>query len=120
MPQIDWKKRKQILVKQLQKNMNFLIGSVVVYQHKCSKTCQCNKGKGHAGFYLSVNKDGKTKNLYLTKKAVAQSRLMTASHSQIKEILKEISHVNYHLLREVFPSRQTKHQTDQTVSSPRE
>ena len=69
-----WKKQKQTLIKHLNKQMNFLIGSVVAPRHKCGKTCQCNQGKGHIGFYLSVNKDGKTKNLYLNKQAVSRAR----------------------------------------------
>ena len=100
----EWKKQKQTLIKQLNKQMNFLIGSVVAPRHKCGKTCQCNQGKGHIGFYLSVNKDGRTKNLYLNKQAVARARSMSQAYGEVKRLLKEISEVNYYLLREEFPS----------------
>ena len=103
MKQNDWQKQKQHIFKELDERMDFLIGSVVTYQHKCCKTCRCNKGKGHLGHYLSANINGKTKNLYLNKEAVDQARLMTQSYSEVKRLLKKLSEVNYQLLREMVP-----------------
>jgi hypothetical protein len=104
MKQDNWKKRKQQILKQLNKCMDFLlIGSVVTYHHKCCKTCRCNKGKGHLGHYLSANINGKTKNLYLNKEVVDQARLMAQSYSEVKQLLKELSEVNYQILREKNP-----------------
>ena len=104
MKQDNWKKQKQQILKELDEHMDvLLIGSVVTYHHKCCKTCRCNKGKGHLGHYLSANINGKTKNLYLNKEAVDQARLMAQSYSEVKQLLKKLSEVNYQLLREKKP-----------------
>lgn len=109
----EWKKHKQQLIKQLNKQMDFLIGSVVTPRHKCGKACQCNQGQGHIGYYLSVNKAGRTKNLYLSKQAVPRAREMSQSYGEVKQLLKEISEANYHLLRGEFPSsRRTRPQSN--------
>ena len=101
MKQASWKQQKQQILKDLNDHMDFLlIGSVVTYKHKCCKSCRCNQGKGHPGHYLSANINGKTKNLYLNKEAVDQARLMTQSYSEVKTLLKQLSEVNYRLLRE--------------------
>jgi len=104
MKQENWKKQKQQILKELDERMDvLLIGSVVTYHHKCCKTCRCNKGKGHLGHYLSANINGKTKNLYLNKEVVDQARLMAQSYSEVKQLLKKLSEVNYQLLREKKP-----------------
>ncbi len=104
MKQDNWKHQKQQILKELNKQLDFLlIGSVVTYNHKCCKSCRCNKGKGHPGHYLSANINGRTKNLYLNKEAVDQARLMTRSYSEVKALLKQLSEVNYQLLREKNP-----------------
>ena len=104
MKQDNWKKQKQQILKELDERMDvLLIGSVVTYHHKCCKTCRCNKGKGHLGHYLSANVNGKTKNLYLNKEVVDQARLMAESYSEVKQLLKKLSEVNYQLLREKNP-----------------
>jgi len=104
MKQASWKQQKQQILKDLNDHMDFLlIGSVVTYKHKCCKSCRCNQGKGHPGHYLSANINGKTKNLYLNKEAVDQARLMTQSYSEVKTLLKQLSEVNYRLLREKKP-----------------
>jgi len=122
MKQDNWQKQKQQILKELDERMDFLIGSVVTYQHKCCKTCRCNKGKGHLGHYLSANINGKTKNLYLNKEAVDQARLMTQSYSEVKRLLKKLSEVNYQLLREKRPGprrRQVRRQSrTEMPSSP--
>jgi len=114
MKQDNWQQQKQQILKELNERMDFLIGSVVAYHHKCCKTCRCNKGKGHLGHYLSANINGKTKNLYLNKEAVDQARLMTQSYPEVKRMLKKLSEVNYQLLREKSPGprrRQARRQS---------
>jgi len=123
MKQDNWQQRKQQILKELDERMDvLLIGSVVTYHHKCSKTCRCNKGKGHLGHYLSANVNGKTKNLYLNKEVVDQARLMAQSYSEVKRVLKELSEVNYQLLREKNPGprrRQARQQSrTEMLSSP--
>jgi len=118
MKQENWQKQKQQILKELAERMDFLIGSVVTYQHKCCKTCRCNKGKGHLGHYLSANINGKTKNLYLNKEAVDQARLMTQSYSEVKRTLKKLSEVNYQLLREKSPGPRRRQAQTEMPSSP--
>jgi len=104
MKQDNWQKRKQQILKELAERMDvLLIGSVVTYHRKCCKSCRCNKGKGHPGYYLSANINGKTKNLYLNKEVVDQAGLMAQSYSEVKRLLKELSEANYQLLREKNP-----------------
>jgi len=123
MKQDNWKKQKQQILKELDEHMDvLLIGSVVTYHHKCCKTCRCNKGKGHLGHYLSANINGKTKNLYLNKEAVDQARLMAQSYSEVKQLLKKLSEVNYQLLREKKPGPRRRQAGQQSrielLSSP--
>ena len=104
MNQDKWNQQKQQILKELNDPMDFLLTrSVGTYNHKCCKSCRCNQGKGHPGPYLSANINGKTKNLYLNKEAVGQARLMTQSYSEVKPLLKQLSEVNYQLLREKKP-----------------
>ena len=104
MNQDNWKQNKDEILKKLNELMDsLLIGTIVTYHHKCCKTCECNKGKGHLGHYLSANVKGKTKNLYLNKEAVDQARLMTQTYPEVKTLLKKLSEVNYRLLREKKP-----------------
>ena len=104
MSTVYWQRQKEILVKELQNHMNFLIGSVVTNQHKCGKAYRCNGGKGHTRFYLSMNREGKTRNFYLNRQAVDEARTMSGeSYAQVKRLLKQISDVNYQLLRERLP-----------------
>lgn len=100
-----WQEQKQLLLQQLQEKMNFLVGSVVAYRHKCGPRCHCNQGQGHIGFYLSVNQEGKTRNLYLHKNAVEEARSRVAAYGEVKRLLKQISRINYRLLQESFPTR---------------
>lgn len=97
MRQATLNKRKKTLVSRL--NMEFLIGSVVTCRLKCSSRCECNKGQRHRKSYLSTREDGKTRNLYLPNDLVGQAAEMTRAYARLKRILKELSQLNYELLR---------------------
>lgn len=101
-------KRKKALLTRLENNLDFLVGSVVTYQLKCSKDCRCNKGKGHTGFYLSIKQEGKTRNLYLPKGLVEQASQMSRTYTTVKQILKDLSLVNYELLRAAEPPKRPR------------
>ncbi len=88
------------LKSELMDNLDLIIGSVVMYRSKCGKNCICNSGQKHETFYLSSKKNGKTKNLYIPKKAAKEARVMNAKHKRVKEILEEISLINYTSLKE--------------------
>lgn len=87
------------LKKELNDNLNLIIGSVVMYRSKCGKNCTCNNGEKHITYYLSSKKDGKTKNLYLPPGAVEEAREMNERHRKVKKILLEISLCNYEKLK---------------------
>lgn len=92
-------KRKKTLVNRLAGNLDFMIGSVVTCRLKCSKHCECNKGQRHNKSYLSIREGGRTRNLYLPKESVKQAVGMSRSYTRLKQILKELSRLNYELLR---------------------
>ena len=92
-------KRKKQLTDRLMHHLDILIGTVVAYRLKCGKNCRCNQGKKHLGFYLSVRSEGKTRNLYLPKDLVPRAREMSRQHQKLKKLLREVSQVNYELLR---------------------
>jgi len=87
------------LKKELNENLDLLIGSVVMYRSKCGKNCTCNNGKKHICHYLSTKKEGKTKNLYLPPSAVEEARAMNERYRNVKEIMQEISQCNYDSLK---------------------
>ena len=87
------------LKKELNENLDILIGSVVMYRSKCGKNCTCNNGEKHICHYLSTKKEGKTKNLYLPPSAVEEARAMNERYRKVKEILQKISLCNYESLK---------------------
>ena len=101
-------KRIQKLTQQLMSNLDFLIGSVVMYRLKCGKDCTCNKGKKHICYYLSTKKEGKTKNLYLPPKAVKEAKKMSQRYKKVKIILEKISQANYEQLKKNHLTRKQR------------
>jgi hypothetical protein len=88
MPETIWQleQRKERLRKEVLANLDFLIGSV---------TAQGARG----GFSLTTAKDGRTRTKYIRTNAVDEVRGMTERHRRLKELLKEISDVNWELLK---------------------
>jgi len=101
-------KQKQALHFQLTQNLDFLTGSVVKYRMKCGKNCQCNKGKGHICFYISIRREGRTRILYLPTEAVPDARLMAKRYKEVKKILRKISKINYESLKEPYLKRKKR------------
>ena len=100
--------QKEKLVLQLNQNLDFLTGSVVKYRMKCGKNCQCNKGKGHICFYLSIRRQGRTRILYLPKDSIPEARSMVRRYKKVKEILRKISKINYESLKETHLKRKKR------------
>jgi len=97
----ELKKRQQQLKTKIKQLLDLLIGSVVGYQMKCGKkNCKCVQGERHICFYLSYKKQGKTVNNYVPKHLVDEARSMTDNHKQLKQVLAELSEVNFELLRQ--------------------
>lgn len=78
--------RKERLHKEIINNLDFLMGTV---------TTQGIRG----GFSLTTAKDGKTRTKYIRTALVGEVRTMTARHHKLKELLKELSEINWQILK---------------------
>ena len=84
------KQKKERLHKEVLANLDFLIGSV---------TTQGPRG----GLSLTSAEQGKTRTKYIRTGMVEEVRTMTGRHRQLKELLKELSGVNWALLKAKDP-----------------
>lgn len=82
----QWKQKKERLTREIEANLDFLTGSV---------TSQGPRG----GFSLTFKKDGKTRSRYIRASMVGEVRRMTRRHQKLKALLKELSEVNWELLK---------------------
>lgn len=80
-------KRRERLIKAVMSNMEFLIGSV------SSKGLKCE------AYNLTTKVDGVTRSKHIPKELVLLTRRMTKRHAKLKGVLKELSQVNWELLR---------------------
>lgn len=80
-------KRRERLIKAVMANMDFLIGSV------SSKGLKCE------AYNLTTKVDGVTRSKHIPKELVPLTRRMTKRHAKLKGVLKELSQVNWELLR---------------------
>jgi hypothetical protein len=78
--------RRERLRKEITSNLDFLIGSV---------TSQGPRG----GFSLTTAQNGKTRTKYIRSTLVDEVRKLTKRHGKLKELLKELSEVNWELLK---------------------
>jgi hypothetical protein len=84
------KQKKERLQKEILAALDFLIGSV---------TTQGARG----GFNLTSAEKGKTRTKYIRAGMVEEVRAMIGRHRQLKELLKELSEVNWALLKAKDP-----------------
>jgi hypothetical protein len=87
------KKRKRVLGK-ISDNLDFLIGSI------------SSKGLKYEAYNLTTKVNGVTKTKHIPKEALPLVRKMTGRHQKLKELLKELSEVNWLLVREGEDLRQ--------------
>ena len=80
-------KRRERLIKAITANMDFLIGSV------SSKGLKCE------AYNLTTKMDGVTRSKHIPKDLVPLTRRMTKRHAKLKAVLKELSQVNWELVR---------------------
>ena len=80
-------KRRERLINAVMANMEFLIGSV------SSKGLKCE------AYNLTTKIDGVTRSKHIPKDLVALTRRMTKRHAKLKVVLKELSQVNWELVR---------------------
>ena len=80
------KKKKERITREIHANLDFLTGSV---------TSQGPRG----GFSLTFKEDGRTRSKYIRTSMVDEVRRMTCRHQKLKALLKELSVVNWEILK---------------------
>jgi hypothetical protein len=78
--------KKERLKREVLNNLDFLVGSV---------TSQGARG----GFNLTSGEKGKTRSRYIRRGQLEEVRAMIERHRKLKELLKELSGVNWELLK---------------------
>jgi len=80
------RERRKRLKSRICGNLDILIGTV-------------NKTPVQSGYYLTYKADGISKTRYVRKDVLGRARLMVARYRQLKRLLKELSNVNWELLK---------------------
>ena len=93
---LDLKKTTSHLARLLYKG-SFLRGNPVIMERTCgNKNCRCVlEGKKHKSLYISKNKDGKRKMIYVPKRLEDGVRAKLDAYQRIKKLIEKISEINY-------------------------
>ena len=75
----------------------FLRGNPVIMRRVCgNKNCRCIlEGKKHRSLYISKNKDGKRKMIYVPKRMEEEVMAKLGAYQKIKKLTERISEINY-------------------------
>jgi hypothetical protein len=96
----DLLKRRRRIARQMPKVEECIRGSLVVMNRFCGKpSCRCQKGRKHKSIYLSQSHKGKTRMLYLPRKAEANAHQYVKNYQKIRGILNSLSDINIKLLK---------------------
>jgi len=78
----------------------FLRGNPVIMKRVCGNSnCRCIlEGKKHKSLYISKNKDGKRKMIYIPKRMEEEVMAKLGAYQKIKKLTERISEINYHEL----------------------
>ncbi len=82
------RKKRDRLVRQIEDNLDFLIGSV------------STKGLKYEAYNLTTKIEGKSRTKHIPKDMVPLVRRMTKRHQKLKELIKELGETNWLLVRE--------------------
>ena len=79
---------------------SYLRGNPVIMNRVCgNKNCKCKlEGKLHSSLYISKNKDGKRKMIYVPKDLEEETKAKLAAYQKIKDLTEKISEINYEML----------------------
>ena len=79
---------------------DFLRGNPVIMSRVCgNKNCRCIlEGKKHKSLYISKNKDGKRKMIYVPKRMEEEVAAKLEAYQKIKKLTEKISEINYRKL----------------------
>jgi hypothetical protein len=80
---------------------SFIRGNPVVMKRVCgNKNCRCAlEGKLHNSLYISKNKDGDRKMIYVPKNLEQEVSAKIAAYQKIKDLTEKISEINYEQLK---------------------
>ena len=94
--ELELKKATSLLAKLLS-NGSFLRGSPVIMKRVCGNpNCKCaTKGKLHKSLYISKNKDGKRKMIYVPKDIEEEVKAKLKAYKKVKDLTEKISEINY-------------------------
>lgn len=91
----DLPKGASAILKKMHSIKNFSEGSVYPLAHTCGKkNCKCYRGEKHISYYLSFNRNGKTKMYYVPQKKIEEVKKWINNYSKLKKLIKELSDVN--------------------------
>ena len=93
---LNLKKTTSYLVRLIVKG-KFLRGNPVIMKRVCgNKNCKCIKeGKKHTSLYISKNKAGTRKMIYIPKRLEEEIRGKLEAYQKIKKLVERISEMNY-------------------------
>jgi len=97
--EMDLKKTTSHLARLVHKG-SFLRGNPVIMERSCgNKNCRCYlEGKKHRSLYISKNKDGKRKMIYVPKIMEGEVKAKLDAYQKIKKLTEKISEINYRKL----------------------
>ena len=79
-------RKRQLLRERIAANLDILIGSV------------SNKGPKRPGYNLTFKLDGVTRSRHIRRENLERVRQMTARHKKLKELIHELSDLNWEIL----------------------
>jgi hypothetical protein len=91
----------RLIKKNINKNLEFLPGSLYILKIKCGKrNCKCiTKGEKHKMYYLSYSKDGKTHMIYIPRKKLKEARELTKRYKEFKRAINKLKSFNIKLFK---------------------
>lgn len=81
------KRKQERLKKEITRNLDILIGSV------------STKGPARTGFNLTTKINQKTVSRHIRKSLLSRVRQMTRRHKKLKELIQELSQVNWEIIK---------------------
>lgn len=85
---------------QMRKINSVIQGSVIYRRMKCGKpNCRCTRGYPHTFLCITYKEKGKTRTVYVNKNREAEALLLSRNYKQFKQLLRELTKVNYEILR---------------------
>jgi len=80
---------------------SFMRGNPVIMKRVCgNKNCRCYlEGKKHVSLYISKNKEGTRKMIYVPKQLEDEVEKKLATYQKIKKLIERISELNYAQLK---------------------